>query len=99
MPIVRHRASRETYPQPKLHQQCAQRTQRKPEAASGSCVWPSFLASAVHAQHIVARGGLVQAKEVPMLFDGDVVVLAGATGRVGGATLRLLHAQGAQIVV
>ena len=34
-----------------------------------------------------------------MPFDGDVIVLAGATGRVGGATLRLLHEQGAQVVV
>ncbi|HXO18134.1 MAG TPA: SDR family oxidoreductase [Candidatus Dormibacteraeota bacterium] len=34
-----------------------------------------------------------------MLFDGDVIVLAGATGRVGGATLRLLHDEGARVVV
>ena len=34
-----------------------------------------------------------------MLFNDDVIVLAGATGRVGGATLRHLHAEGAWIVV
>jgi NAD(P)-dependent dehydrogenase (short-subunit alcohol dehydrogenase family) len=34
-----------------------------------------------------------------MLFDGDIIVLAGATGRVGGATLRLLHDEGAHVVV
>jgi NAD(P)-dependent dehydrogenase (short-subunit alcohol dehydrogenase family) len=34
-----------------------------------------------------------------MLFDGDVIVLAGATGRVGGATLQNLHAEGARIIV
>ena len=34
-----------------------------------------------------------------MLFDGDVVVLAGATGRVGGATVRVLHDEGARVVV
>jgi NAD(P)-dependent dehydrogenase (short-subunit alcohol dehydrogenase family) len=34
-----------------------------------------------------------------MLFDGDVIVLAGATGRVGGATLRQLHDEGANVVV
>jgi NAD(P)-dependent dehydrogenase (short-subunit alcohol dehydrogenase family) len=34
-----------------------------------------------------------------MLLLDDVVVLAGATGRVGGATLRELAAQGARIVV
>lgn len=34
-----------------------------------------------------------------MLFDDDVIVLAGATGRVGGATLRRLHDEGARIVV
>jgi len=34
-----------------------------------------------------------------MLFDGDSIVLAGATGRVGGATLRLLHDEGARIAV
>jgi NAD(P)-dependent dehydrogenase (short-subunit alcohol dehydrogenase family) len=34
-----------------------------------------------------------------MLFDGDAIVLAGATGRVGGATLRLLHDEGARIAV
>jgi NAD(P)-dependent dehydrogenase (short-subunit alcohol dehydrogenase family) len=34
-----------------------------------------------------------------MLFDGDVIVLAGATGRVGGATLRQLHGDGARVVV
>lgn len=34
-----------------------------------------------------------------MPFDEDVVVLAGATGRVGGATLRLLHDRGARVVV
>ena len=34
-----------------------------------------------------------------MLFDDDVIVLAGATGRVGGAALRLLHDEGARVVV
>jgi NAD(P)-dependent dehydrogenase (short-subunit alcohol dehydrogenase family) len=34
-----------------------------------------------------------------MLFDGDVLILAGGTGRVGGATLSLLHDEGANIVV
>jgi NAD(P)-dependent dehydrogenase (short-subunit alcohol dehydrogenase family) len=34
-----------------------------------------------------------------MLFNDDVIVLAGGTGRVGGATLRHLHAEGARIVV
>ncbi len=34
-----------------------------------------------------------------MLFDGDVIVLAGATGRVGGATVRVLHDEGARVVV
>jgi NAD(P)-dependent dehydrogenase (short-subunit alcohol dehydrogenase family) len=34
-----------------------------------------------------------------MLFDDDVIVLAGATGRVGGATLRRLHDEGARVVV
>ncbi len=34
-----------------------------------------------------------------MLFDGDVIVVAGATGRVGGATLRVLHDEGARVVV
>lgn len=34
-----------------------------------------------------------------MLFDDDLIVLAGATGRVGGATLRLLHDEGARVVV
>jgi NAD(P)-dependent dehydrogenase (short-subunit alcohol dehydrogenase family) len=34
-----------------------------------------------------------------VLFEEDVIILAGATGRVGGATLRLLHEQGARIVV
>jgi 3-oxoacyl-[acyl-carrier protein] reductase len=34
-----------------------------------------------------------------MLFDDDLVLLAGATGRVGGATLRTLHDQGARVVV
>jgi NAD(P)-dependent dehydrogenase (short-subunit alcohol dehydrogenase family) len=34
-----------------------------------------------------------------MFFDGDVIVLAGATGRVGGATLRQLHDEGARVVV
>jgi NAD(P)-dependent dehydrogenase (short-subunit alcohol dehydrogenase family) len=34
-----------------------------------------------------------------VLFEDDVIILAGATGRVGGATLRLLHEQGARIVV
>jgi NAD(P)-dependent dehydrogenase (short-subunit alcohol dehydrogenase family) len=34
-----------------------------------------------------------------MLFEEDVIVLAGATGRVGGATLRLLHDEGARVVV
>jgi len=34
-----------------------------------------------------------------MLFDNDVIVLAGATGRVGGATLRLLVDEGACVVV
>jgi NAD(P)-dependent dehydrogenase (short-subunit alcohol dehydrogenase family) len=34
-----------------------------------------------------------------MLFDGDVIVLAGATGRVGNATLRVLHDEGARVVI
>ncbi|MGC1382075.1 MAG: SDR family oxidoreductase [Candidatus Baltobacteraceae bacterium] len=34
-----------------------------------------------------------------MLFDDDLVLLAGATGRVGGATLEALHEQGARVVV
>lgn len=34
-----------------------------------------------------------------MLFDDDVIVLAGATGRVGGATLHRLHDEGARVVV
>lgn len=34
-----------------------------------------------------------------MLFDGDAIVLAGATGRVGGATLRRLHDEGARVAV
>lgn len=34
-----------------------------------------------------------------MLFNNDVIVLAGATGRVGGATLRLLVDEGARVVV
>lgn len=34
-----------------------------------------------------------------MLFDGDVIVLAGATGRVGGATLGLLVDEGARVIV
>ena len=34
-----------------------------------------------------------------MLFDGDVIVLAGGTGRVGGATLHRLHAEGARVMV
>jgi NAD(P)-dependent dehydrogenase (short-subunit alcohol dehydrogenase family) len=34
-----------------------------------------------------------------MVFEDDLIVLAGATGRVGGATLDLLHGQGARIVV
>ena len=34
-----------------------------------------------------------------VMLDGDVVILAGATGRVGGATLAALHAGGAQLVV
>jgi NAD(P)-dependent dehydrogenase (short-subunit alcohol dehydrogenase family) len=34
-----------------------------------------------------------------MLFDGDVVILGGATGRVGGATLRTLHENGAHVIV
>jgi len=33
------------------------------------------------------------------MLDGEVVILAGATGRVGGATLRRLHEVGAEIVV
>ena len=33
-----------------------------------------------------------------MLFDNDVIILAGGTGRVGGATLRALHDQGARVV-
>jgi len=34
-----------------------------------------------------------------VLFEDDVIILAGATGRVGGATLRTLHEEGARIVV
>jgi 3-oxoacyl-[acyl-carrier protein] reductase len=34
-----------------------------------------------------------------MLFDGDVVIVAGATGRVGGATVQALHGEGARLVV
>jgi 3-oxoacyl-[acyl-carrier protein] reductase len=34
-----------------------------------------------------------------MLLEGDVVVLAGATGRVGGATLATLVRHGAQVLV
>jgi NAD(P)-dependent dehydrogenase (short-subunit alcohol dehydrogenase family) len=34
-----------------------------------------------------------------MLLEGDVVVLAGATGRVGGATLSTIVRHGAQVVV
>jgi NAD(P)-dependent dehydrogenase (short-subunit alcohol dehydrogenase family) len=34
-----------------------------------------------------------------MLFDDDLILLAGATGRVGGATLGLLHEHGARVVV
>ena len=34
-----------------------------------------------------------------MLFEDDVIILAGGTGRVGGATLRELLAQGARVVV
>jgi NAD(P)-dependent dehydrogenase (short-subunit alcohol dehydrogenase family) len=34
-----------------------------------------------------------------VLFEDDIIILAGATGRVGGATLRTLHEQGARIVV
>jgi NAD(P)-dependent dehydrogenase (short-subunit alcohol dehydrogenase family) len=34
-----------------------------------------------------------------MLLEGDVVVLAGATGRVGGATLATIVRHGAQVVV
>ena len=33
-----------------------------------------------------------------MLFEDDVIILAGGTGRVGGATLRELHAQGARVI-
>jgi NAD(P)-dependent dehydrogenase (short-subunit alcohol dehydrogenase family) len=34
-----------------------------------------------------------------MLFDGDVIIVAGATGRVGGATVQALHDEGARLVV
>jgi NAD(P)-dependent dehydrogenase (short-subunit alcohol dehydrogenase family) len=34
-----------------------------------------------------------------VLFEDDVIILAGATGRVGGATLRTLHENGARIAV
>jgi NAD(P)-dependent dehydrogenase (short-subunit alcohol dehydrogenase family) len=34
-----------------------------------------------------------------VLFEDDIIILAGATGRVGGATLRTMHDQGARIVV
>jgi len=34
-----------------------------------------------------------------VLFENDVVILAGGTGRVGGATLRTLHDQGARLAV
>ncbi|MGH7755850.1 MAG: SDR family NAD(P)-dependent oxidoreductase [Vulcanimicrobiaceae bacterium] len=34
-----------------------------------------------------------------MLFDDDVVLLAGATGSVGGATLHVLVAEGARVVL
>ncbi|MGH7661374.1 MAG: SDR family NAD(P)-dependent oxidoreductase, partial [Vulcanimicrobiaceae bacterium] len=33
------------------------------------------------------------------MLDGEVVILAGATGRVGGATLRSMHEAGAELVV
>src|SRR5581483_10738107 len=33
------------------------------------------------------------------LFDGDAIVLAGATGRVGGATLATLVREGARVLV
>lgn len=33
------------------------------------------------------------------LFDGDAILLAGATGRVGGATLATLAAEGARVLV
>ena len=33
------------------------------------------------------------------MLDGEVVILAGATGRVGGATLRRMHETGAELVV
>ena len=34
-----------------------------------------------------------------MLLEGDAIVLAGATGRVGGATLATLVAEGARVLV
>ena len=34
-----------------------------------------------------------------MLFEDDAIILAGATGRVGSATLRILHENGARIAV
>jgi NAD(P)-dependent dehydrogenase (short-subunit alcohol dehydrogenase family) len=34
-----------------------------------------------------------------VLLEGDVVILAGATGRVGAATLRTLHESGADVIV
>lgn len=34
-----------------------------------------------------------------MLFEDDVIVVAGGTGRVGGATVKTLHDQGARLVV
>lgn len=34
-----------------------------------------------------------------MLFENDVVILAGGTGRVGGASLKTLHDGGARVVV
>src|SRR5271155_806500 len=34
-----------------------------------------------------------------VLFENDIIILAGGTGRVGGATLRTLHEEGARIAV
>jgi NAD(P)-dependent dehydrogenase (short-subunit alcohol dehydrogenase family) len=41
----------------------------------------------------------MEAKEPAMLLEGDAVVLAGGTGRVGGATLATLVREGARVIV
>ncbi len=67
--------------------ECKKRTEQE-RSATGHDRATSARAPNVHAQEVLA-----------MLFDDDLVVLAGGTGRVGGATLAALHRQGARVVV